>query len=266
MKIINTNCLIFIILFYSIAHSQELEDSISNDEYLPFTKNHWTFSLTPHVVQKSEVTRLSGDAYVVSYRAMSAHFGVTHTFNLKRIHGIVIGIRSGSVKNRIGMETDEEIEESHPLHKRNKFTEYAFPTVRYFSFPVYYEYRMVYDDKLYINGFAGVNIRHNMARTIKHRRSFSSEVYDISGEFFRQEYDFKSQDYLNYNLGLGVLYRLKNNNLVRVNINANISTNNDNYGEYQFYDLVEDAHGTNTIRMGYIGLEIGYTFTRTKKK
>ena len=266
MKINSIN-LMFIILLSSITFSQELGDSLIKDDYLPFKKNHWTFSITPHIPQKSEVTRISGDAYIVPSSIMSANFGITHTFNVKERHGIVIGLKTGSVRNGFAFRTDEEITEPHPLYAqyRSERRRNLHTTVRYYSFPVHYEHRIVYNEKLFINGFVGVNIRHNMARSIKQRRSYSNLVYDVSGDYFRQEYNFKSQDYLNYNFGFGALYKLKNNNLIRVNLNANISTNKENFGEYQFYDLVEDAHGINTIRMGYVGMEIGYTFTRTKR-
>lgn len=230
-------------------------DSLNIKDYSIFKKNHWTFSATPHLLEKSNIIPFSDGSHINSKSSFSTIFGVTHTFNIKNKHGILIGIKTGKVKNKISFNIEDDANGISMFHNE------THETASYFSFPILYEYRFYFKERLLINTTAGINIRHNIARD----PSFRVTMLDPPFEY-REEYDHLGVDYLNYNIGGGVLYKLKNNNLIRMNIVSNISFYDELFGVYAFSFPGNESYGANVLRMSYIGLELGFTFTRAKRK
>jgi len=70
---------------------------------------------------------------------------------------------------------------------------------------------------------------------------------------------------VNYNIGFGSSFILKNYSLIKVGLLANISFTPASTGCYYFDNIGSYTAGKQELSMSYIGLKFGYVFTGGKK-
>ena len=83
---------------------------------------------------------------------------------------------------------------------------------------------------------------------------------------FYHEFNNKGRPWFNFHISGGHEWILKSKNIFQANLKLNYSPINPTTGTYQFATGVQpDLSGTYGVSGSYIGLSLGYIFTRTKK-
>jgi hypothetical protein len=241
------------IIFISKVNSQNI--TIEENDLL-FLKNHWTFLVTPHLVQKAKINHIYGNTLLKPRHSPSFNLGIIHTINFNQRFGLDIGVLWGTIPNNIKFELTEK---EHQVPYDYIHTDLDL-LVRYISFPFILKYRKSINKNTFHTISLGCNLRH-----ITWNKFYT--IVGIDSTRFIQNYLITKNNtrFLNFNLGTGILFTLKNKNFLRLNLVSNLSFTNQLSGEYKFINVPVESGGTNKLRMSYIGTEVGYTLTKTKK-
>lgn len=256
--------IIVIIFFVQLtAFSQGRTDTLLNDNV--FSHNHFSVNFIPNLTHKAKIKRTAGRAELYSRPNFGFEGGINYTHNFNKKYGFETGIHMGVVPFdvRFHMSKDEFVL-PWDTDFEHQWAEYE---IVYYSFPLLFEYRKDVKPGLLFSAKLGSNLRYypdgSAGVSIEYELDSISPTVEIFSLFADVNPDKKIA--LNYHLSVGIIKTL-GYGLIRMNLVCNLSFNNRRMfgGSYWFRTPDDYTEGNYQINASYIGLEIGYVFTRTK--
>lgn len=234
-----------------------------------FSKGYVGFSLITQWVQKANTKHIQGPYKLGASNTSGVELGLNYYRNFNKKYTLVTGIHAGASGR------------THKLFIRgNDFTpplsydvEHGPQLTRifdlYLSVPVWLQRNWVVKHNRWWYARAGINIRY-FPDEISESSFFSIlgdniqriRVLEIDLEIFQN-----FTPWVNYNIGGGHTWLLRNNNLLQVGLLANFSATELAAGEY-FITVPGKplSRGEYGSKMSYLGLSLNYIFTRVNRK
>lgn len=254
----------------TVANSQPVETlSGKNDRsHLIFAKNHFSFSFIPSVTEKGVISAQQNKYNMHATPQIAFEIGLNYHIHFIPSLTATIGPRTGMVRRNLQYRVPKEAftpAAEKDVTSANSLFEKSFDAT-YTALQLMMEKRWVKDEKRYWNLSAGFNVRYAFNNSRLYTGSFVPNTRDT---LFGLTLFFgnNNKPWINYNLGGGHAWVLKNNNILQANLLANLSFTQYVKGFYQFTvpgQPVEE--GNYGIRGSYLGLSVNYIFTRVNKQ
>jgi hypothetical protein len=265
------NCLFaFCIFVSSFCEAQKkimnlIHDSITTS----FDHSYLSFSLNPSFVLKPKIIKQSGEYSPGATNTFGIEGGIDYHINLKNNYFIMTGVRVGiSARNfqLLISKNDFSPNLTADVIENGAFTrEYDF----YLSIPLWLEKTWELKNHHQLNFLGGVNLRYLPGIDLEY---ITYSQQDVNGQNvipFQMNLMMgnNKRPFLNYNIGGGYAVLLKNNNLLRCDILANISATKVINGTY-IIDVTgkPESTGTYSASLSFIGLSFSYIFTGVNKR
>ena len=234
-----------------------------------YSKGYVGFSFTPQWVHKASIKHIQGPYKLGASNTLGVELGLNYYRNFNKKYTLVTGIHVGASGR------------THKLSIRgNDFTPPLGYDVQhgpqltlmldpYLSVPIWLQRNWVIKHNRRWYARAGINIRYfpdeiyeSNLFSVRRDNTQSIRVLEMDLEVFQ---NFKP--WVNYNIGGGHTWLLRNNNLLQVGLLANFSATELAAGEY-FITVPGKplSRGEYGSKMSYLGLSVNYIFTRVNRK
>lgn len=226
-----------ILSLYTILSFGQSSDSIHNAavEKNLFNGSHFSFSVISFMSQKAKITKESGDYSISSTTMHGIEVGGNYHINFNKNYSLIIGLHGGTSARNYDLS----------IHKEDYNPQLQFDVVEntaltrqydfYMSAPIWFEKRWQCKNRNHWNVLAGINVRYYPDDLSDETRS---TYPDISGQYI-QVFDLNLEignnykPWINYNIGGGYSFLLRNDNFLRFNLLANASYTKMVKGDYQ---------------------------------
>lgn len=258
--------LIFMLLGDQVQSQAISNKTINKNLFTPnellFRNSHIGLTIIPFVCEKARITK-SEDKYAIhSTHQLGFEVGLKKYFHIDTAHSIYAGIVFGAYGRNFNYYIPIE-EFGSPPGWNDISTNKA--ASREFNFlagvPLIFQKRWFKKYRNFGYMLGGVTFRYSpYIEENEEHRFFST--------YFRMQFETNpgKKVWLNYNVGGGYSLLLKNKQILSAGLYANLSFTSFAKGQYQFTvpnkPVVEGKYKVNG---SYIGLSIGYIFTRTNK-
>ena len=256
-----------LICFPSIAQDNKIDKQI-NVENIIYKKDHFSFSLIPHIVPKAKITRTDGIYEFGSSADRGLEVGFNYHVNLKKDLSIIFGLHGGASFRNYKLHVPKE-DFSPPLQydvddypKSNREADF------YLSAPVFIEKCWVYSKRKTWDVNAGFNIRFYPDDLGEGIIYFIQDANGNNVPAFDLELDVTNdlKPWLDYNIGGGHAWILKNYNIFKLNLLINFSFKNLTRGTYIItVPGKPDTYGTYKGRLSFLGISFNYILTGANK-
>jgi hypothetical protein len=252
---------------------QEKQDSAYSIKYrsiedIRFDRGHWSLRFTS-LFSKGQVNHQYGTRLMENPTGFAMAGGIDYTENFGKHWGIRIGFMRGELPVRIKFE--------HVLVSQNpqfRLSHSNTARIEMWTFPIEVVYRSFLNPQWIWDIRAGVAFRSIPLDAFTVSVSVGDDDTDRQIFVFENYLD-SNQYYATFNIGVGISRVLWDNNLLNLHLVANISPNSlmppappPGRSYYYFWDEngLPESYGTFDTKGSYIGLELGYTFTRANKR
>ncbi len=265
-------CFLFhILVLISVFVFAQKRDSVRNAlvEKTLFSGSHFSFSVIPYLSQKAKITKESGEYALTSTIMHGIEAGGNYHINFNKNYSLVIGLHGGaSARNANVFIHKEDFNPQLQVNVNDNGAltrEYDF----YISAPIWFEKRWQCKNKNHWSAIAGINVRFypddisdGTGSTYPNVNGQNVVVYEINltiGNNYKP--------WINYNIGGGYSFLLKNDNFLRFNLLANFSSTKMVNGDYTITVTGKpESSGKYSANLSYLGLAIDYIFTGTNKR
>jgi hypothetical protein len=248
--------------------SQSLLDDPREDYDLIFSRNHFSVSIMTGLSIKSTITANQNLYHPDASNQIAFGGGIDHHYNINKNLSIIAGLHLATVvrnfeyyipANAFNPPYSSDVFESGPTSTEAVFL---------LRLPASVEYRFLGDKKRYWYLQGGASLMY----AVLQEEEIGHFVVDANNQFtkvFSMELQTNNNNkpWLNYHIGGGHSWLLKNGTLITAGILANLSLKEFTKGNYKLgvpgQSLTE---GSYTFRGSYIGLTGSYIFTGAIKK
>jgi hypothetical protein len=250
------SCCIF--LFYSTVIGQKSAKYGADEEIQKpsFLQPYWEFWLSPNINQKAILTHAETAIYQLQTAPqISGEAGIGRSFHFSSRNSIVVGIGFGLLgRNGSFMVPDSVV--GIPDNDQYYFTRgmAQIYDVEYFTIPLLYEHRVFVKNNNCLYFRAGINLK----------LAFFGGTISGDENILEIEVDGNRSPILNFNLGAGYGILLRNKNILKLGIQANLDPAWIARGNYTFRTNVSFDYGTYLVKATSIGLNLSYVLTKYK--
>ncbi len=251
-------------LLQLIALGAKSQVNIGRDVDMIFAHNHYSFTLVPFLDQKANISK-NIDKYWVHATIMHGfEAGFNRYSHLDKKHSIIVGLFFGAFARNFNYDIPgDEFNppfDGHITSNTAASREFNFMG----SIPVLFEKRWFKTENNFFDLDIGITIRYTPPET-----EGTGTTIGGGPDFFNMQVNYNSTErpWLNYNLGGGYCWILKNNDIFKANLALNLSFTYFLKGSYQFTipnkPVVEGRYEVNGT---YIGLSFSYVLTGAYKE
>jgi hypothetical protein len=260
----------FCIFFSNFCEAQKknmhlLHDSITTH----FDHSYLSFSLIPGFVLKPKIIKQFGEYSPGAANSFGIEGGINYHITVKNNYFVMTGFHVGASARNFQLlisKNDFNPNLVADVIENGSFTrEYDF----YLSIPIWLEKTWQPKNHHQWNLLSGVSVRYLPGIDLEY---ITYSQQDVDGQTvvpFQMNLMIgnNKSPFLNYNIGGGYAVLLKNNNLLRCNVLANISTTKVVNGSYTI-DVTgkPESSGTYSASLSFIGLSFDYIFTGANKQ
>jgi hypothetical protein len=257
--------------FFCFSQSNDHSQINSKSGYNVNIKPKLSISVTPYVVNKAKATPLTGDYHLTTTYMGGVEAGPDYYVNFKKNYSLIVGFHVGAAarsfelyisKSDFSPNLTGDVQENMPSMN----SEYDF----YISMPIWFGKRWVTKNGSFWNLIGGVNVRFYPMSYM--HEEFGWSYPDINGNYvdvleITDSVGNNLRPWLNYNVGGGYSFLLRNHNYLQCNLLANFSNKNMVNGTYQINVTGKpQSTGLYSANLSYIGLSFSYIFTGTNKR
>lgn len=234
-----------------------------------FKPSHIGFTVIPFFTQKAKISEQKGNYAPGADIMTGIEAGAEYRLNFKTNYSLIAGIH-GVVSGRDYTLHIPKEDFVLPLKYGIDITKsYSRQYDYLLSVPVWAERRFNTKKGNHWNLDAGINVRFYYGRLFEtdgaygyHTNQQPIRVYDMKLKIGNDAWPW-----INYNIGGGYSFRLRNQNFLRVNALVNLSGFEPVRGSYTI-DVTgkELSTGAYSAKMEYAGLSVSYILTRGKKQ
>ncbi|MBY0477371.1 MAG: hypothetical protein K2Q24_06970 [Chitinophagaceae bacterium] len=262
--------IIFLLLlfFVRLCYSQDaFKPEYLND--VLFSGNHYSLSLTPHLANKAGINNSFGPYRMKSSSVGGLEFGANFHSNLNNNFAIISGLHLGTSGRNYLITIPKE--DFNPPRQYDYIDNGAISREFdfYFSAPILLEMRLINHSKNFWNGLIGLNIRYSISNYSETTTSYIEDSNNQLVKILQMELEVgnNSRPWINYNLGGGYNWLLKNNNILRANLLFNYSSKKVVKGGYAIEVPNQPlSNGNYSVDQSYLGIRISYILTSTNKR
>lgn len=255
-------------LFYLNVAAQNDKLQASINENL-FNASHFSFTIIPYVVEKAGICYKTGEYTLGSSAMEGIEAGANYHYNFNDKYSIIIGLHGGAAARNFELRIPKE-DFSPPLQNDVQETG-ALNRIfdMYLSAPLWFERRWGHKENNFWNLNAGINVRFYPDEISE---VYASNYLDENGQFVRVvemelEVGRSFKPWVDYNIGGGYSYFLKNNNFFRLNFIVNLSNTSIANGVYTINVTGKElSTGTYKSKLSFVGLSLNYVLTGTNKR
>lgn len=256
-----------LICFSSIAQNNKIDKKIKIEDII-HKRDHFSFTLISQIVPKAKINRIDGTYDLGSSIDRGLEIGVNYHVNLKNDLSIIFGLHGGASsrnyklhipKNDFNPPQQYDVDDSPKANRESDF---------YLSAPVFVEKSWMYSKRKAWNLNAGFNIRFYPDDL---GEGISYGIQDANGNYvqvFDLELDVTNdlKPWIDYNVGGGHAWILKNYNIFKLDLLMNFSFKNLTKGTYLItVPGKPDTYGTYKGRLSFLGLSFNYILTGANK-
>jgi hypothetical protein len=262
-------------LLLTITFSFILSDAQKNSDYVAatdwdilFAKNHISLLLMPSFNGKPEITKDKGKYILKSESQPGITAGFSYHSNFAKYYSFITGIHfSVTGRDEVFFIPKIDLNRDFDVFEDGKTSqEYDLVHV---GIPFCLEKRWFNSNEGFLNLIMGISLRYSLQQFDEQFEA----VYESSDgsyvNFYNRQLNLgnKGKPWVDYNIGGGYSWILPNNNIFRLNILINFSNTRFVDGSYQFTVPGQPiTEGRYRIKNSFMGVSIGYLFTKTNKK
>lgn len=234
-----------------------------------FSNNHLSFKIAPSIFNKATITGAQNPNAVKGKFSFGGEAGIDYYKNFNCKNSLIVGLNFGIAAREFAYEIPLVDLRNPPINSTTtRGDDYiALSPLFYAAIPIIYEHRW-FKEKSGIFLQIGCNVKfplYFVSETTSLRtfpsNGISYKILSISEE---SKNAFKPNIFIS--LGFGKIFSLKNNNLLKVNLNTQINTGNLIKANYQFtlptQTIQNGVYNTNGSLMG---LSFSYVLTNSNK-
>ncbi len=264
---------IFLFLFAMCSLSCLAQDSATRRKPVParqlFKPSHIGFTVVPFLVRKAKISEQKG-AYSPGSDIMTGiEGGAEYRINFKTDYSLVAGVH-GVVSGR---DYTLKIPKEDFILPLKYDIDVSATQSRLYDFclavPIWMEKRWRTKNNNHWNITAGINVRFFYGRLFEEDGAYGYYINQQPLRVFDMNLKVGNDawPWINYNIGGGYSFRLRNQNFLRLNLMTNLSGFKPVRGAYTI-DVTGKALSTGryTADMSYAGLSVSYILTRAKKQ
>lgn len=262
------SCCIFITTVHSFGQGADTLHQKLLSETL-FKGSHFSFSITPYISQKAKITKESGEYFPGATNMHGLEVGANYHIHLKKDYSLIIGLHGGASARNYKLFISKN--EFTPPLKRDVNEERGFTRIYdfYLSAPVWLEKRWASKNNNHWNLLAGINLRYYPSDVDKSTQVYYEDINSQPVLVYEQDVVISNnfRPWVNFNVGGGYAFLLKNNNFLQLNLLTNFSfTKLVNGGYTVFVTGKNPSIGKYSANLSYAGLSVSYVFTGTNKR
>jgi hypothetical protein len=259
--------LFFYFLIQSIISDCKAQKNNRNIDMI-FAQKHYSFAIIPLLDQKGSIMKSMDKYWIHSTIMHGFEAGFSRYSHLDKEHSLMVGLFFGAFARNFNYDIPgEEFNppfDGHITSNKAVSREFNFTG----SIPVLFEKRWFRNENNFWNGDIGITIRYTPSEdVVEEHVLINSPNSHVTYLNIQLNTNYTKKPWLNYNLGGGYCWILKNNNLFKTNLVVNLSFTSFVKGRYQFtipnQPIVE---GRYEVKGSYIGLSLSYVFTGTNKR
>ena len=264
---------LLLLFLVSGAASCFAQDSVTRRKPIPakqlFKPSHIGFTVIPYLVQKAKISGQRGEYSAGSDIMTGIEGGAEYRFNLKTDYSLIAGVHGGFSGRDYTLNISKE-DFVLPLKydidvSALQSRQYDF----YLAMPIWLERRWRGKNNGHWNLTAGINVRFYYGRLFEEDGAYGYHVNQQPLRVFDMNLKVGNDawPWVNYNIGAGYSFPLRNQDFLRVNLLANLSGFEYVRGAYTI-DVTgkELSTGNYSANMSYIGLSASYILTRAKRQ
>ncbi len=264
--------LLFCLSFYTVTSFSQ-DSAASHKKTIPakqlFKPSHFGFTVIPFLVQKGKIAEQKGNYSPGSDVITGIEAGAEYRYNIKTDYSLIAGIH-GVVSGRDYTLHIPKKEFTLPLkYDMDISAPYSRQYDFYLSVPVWVEKRFRTKRNHHWNLNAGINVRFYYGRLSERDGAYGYYINQQPLHVFDMQLKVGNDawPWINYNIGGGYSFRLRNENFLRINALINLSDFHPVQGSYTI-DVTgkEISTGKYSANMAYAGLSVSYILTRAKKQ
>ena len=259
---------IFCMACYSQLRQAEISQSESDNAI--YKHSFFSFSISPYIVNKAKTTPISGAYHLKTIYMYGFEAGPNYHININNSYSVIIGLHGGAAATNFKLfipKTDFNPNLSFDVYEDGQLTsDWNF----YMSVPLWIEKRWLTKNNGFWNIITGVNIRYYPRRyygdgvEINYPDGNGNQVTVLE---INALIGNNLRPWLNYNIGGGYSFLLRNNNYLQGNVLANFSNKKIIDGTYTInVSGKPQSTGTYSANLSYIGLSFSYILTGANKR
>lgn len=265
-KLILSCCIILINIISFGQGADTVRNRLLNETL--FKGSYFSFSVTPYISHKAKILRQSGEYAPGSTNMHGIEAGGNYFINFNKNYSLIMGLHGGASarnyvlhisKNDFIPQLDRDVDEQKGLTRTYDF---------YLSAPIWFEKRWTSKNNNHWNLTAGINVRFYPSDIEEINKIYYSDINSQPVLVYYQDVvigDIKT--WINYNIGGGYAFLLKNYNFLQINLLANFSCTKMVNGDYALNVTGRNpSTGKYSADLSYAGLSFSYIFTGTNKR
>lgn len=267
---------IFVILFIvsciQNSFSQD-RDNFTRDSLIRIShigRSSFGFTISPYVVNKAKTQSITGNYHLKTPYEYGFETGPNYLISINNSYSILVGLHGGAAERNFELFIPKDNFNPNlkfDVYENGQLTsEWDF----YMSIPIWIEKRWLTKSKSFWSFLSGVNIRYYPKRY--YRNGLEIDYADVNGNNVKvleinDSIGNNLRPWLNYNIGGGYSFLLRNNNYLQCNLQANFSFKKIVNGTYYINVTGKpQSTGTYSANLSYIGLSFSYIFTGSNKR
>ncbi len=234
-----------------------------------FSNNHLSFKIAPSIFNKATVTGAQSPNTVKGKFSFGGEAGIDYYKNFNYKNSLIVGLNFGIAAREFAYEIPLVDLRNPPINSTTtRGDDYiALSPLFYAAIPIIYEHRWFKEKNgTFLQIGCNVKFPLNFVSESTSKSSLTSDrlYYTIVSLDEEWQNAFKPTIFLS--LGIGKLFILKNNNLVKVNLNTQIATSNFIEANYQFTLPTQTIqNGVFNTNGSLVGLSFSYVLTNSNK-
>ena len=260
-------CILFTcFMLFGMARAQQVDDIPMRD--IIYARSHTGLFLQAGLAQKAVIHKNTGMYDMTASNQVSFEAGVDRYYNINKSYSVIFGLHGGATGRNFLLYLSKD--DFQPPTGFDDFYDggVSRDMAFYISVPLWLERRWIHNKHSAWNIDLGVNLRFVPADS---EEGFAGYIVD-NGQWL-QDLDMRlhlgnnGKPWLNYNVAGGYSMILKNYNLLKINIVANLSFTKFVNGTYKILVRGQpDTEGTYGVTGTALGLSASYIFTGAKKR
>ena len=233
-------------------------------------RSFFGFSISPYIVNKAKATPISGVFHPKPIYMNGFEAGPDYHISLNKNYSIMIGLHGGAAATNYKLFIPGS--DFNPSLGGNVDDNGQFTGVWnfYMCVPLWLQKRWYTKRNSFWDAFAGVNVRYY---PLRYYGAGTGDTYtDINGNQINvleinDSIGNNLRPWVNYNIGGGYSWLLRNNNYLQCNLAVNFSDKKIIDGTYQINVTGKpQSTGTYSDNWAYVGLSFSYIFTGANKR
>jgi hypothetical protein len=270
LKFIIAVVLIFISCHNAFSQKEKNYTDSSRPATVLFGTSAMSFSISPYLANKAKTQFLSGNYPLKTLYMPGFEAGINYHVHLNKNYSIIFGLHGGAAARNFKLfisKTDFNPNLNFDVNEDGQLTgEYDF----YASMPVWVEKRWFKTNNSFWSVAVGINVRFY---PIRYQRDLLLLSYQNVNQDQIEVLEINAlignnlRPWLNYNLGGGYAFLLRNNNYLQAELVANLSGKKVVNGSYSInVSGKPQSSGKYSANLSYVGLSFSYIFTGANKR